>query len=182
MSDETHPPAETVGSPDGESRTEGVSLYLTPAEKDAVEWEAAAADESLSAYLTRLVRQQRQQDAEAELAETLNPENRLLDVAAEATYRMTESVDCVEQMAEYIREMHACSGTYAAANFELLKRDVADPYRQDALRTGRRRMRTPLDDVLGDGDAVERTGQDSDDGEREQSAKERAFGGGGEET
>lgn len=144
-----------------DGRTEPITFYLTAEEKQALQREADDADESLSSHVTRLVRRQRQLDAEEEISENLNPEERLLEIAREATDQIEDSVAEVEHAATDLRDMQARSGVYSIANFELLKDGYADPRRQDALRTGRNRLRQPIEDHNAVEDA--NTGQNTSD-------------------
>ena len=121
------------------ARDTPITLYVEQETKDQLHREADDRDLSLSAYCLQLMDQARQADAQEELSEELNAEQRLLEIAATATEE-------IEQTAEEMRDMNAKLGVYTIANWELLKNSHPDNLRQDALRTGRNRLRTPLDD------------------------------------
>lgn len=139
-----------------------ITLYVSDDEKRTLRREAEAEDLSLSAYCKRLIRQQRSDEAAADVAEQLDPEQRILDLTAEAEQRIQDSVSDVEAVAADLRDMQARSGAYAIATFELVKTDYADPTRRDALATAQERLRMPFEEhdaadtdhaAEGDGDA-----------------------------
>lgn len=155
------------------ARDTPITLYVEQETKDQLHREADDRGLSLSGYCHQLLDQARKEDAQEDLAEELNAEQRLLEIAATATEE-------IEQTADDIRDMNAKLGVYAVANWELLKESHPDSLRQEALRTGRDRLRTPLDehtvDVTPDRDAgdpdVDAAG-DTDDGTTEDDVFDR---------
>ncbi|WP_254547194.1 hypothetical protein [Halomarina pelagica] len=121
------------------ARDAPLTLYVEQETKDQLHREADDRGLSLSAYCHQLLDQARKEDAQEELAEELNAEQRLREIATTATEEL-------QQTAADIRDMNAKLGVYAVANWELLKQEHPDSLRQEALRTGRRRLRTPLGD------------------------------------
>lgn len=137
-----------------DGRTKRVTFYVDEDEREALKREADAAGKSLSSYVLQLVRRQRQLDAEEELSDSLNVEQRLDQIASDAIEDMSEAAQAIE-------EQQRLSGKYSIALWELLKTDYADPRRQQALETSHARLNKVIDMEPPD------TDDDSDDDDRD---------------
>jgi hypothetical protein len=127
------------------ARDTSLTIYVEQDTKDQLRREAEDRDLSLSDYCLGLIDRARKEDAEDDLAESLDAEGRLLSIAAEATDQIEQSTKRVEDVARAIEEIQARTGTYAIANFELLGQSFPDANRRQALTTGRSRVRTPFE-------------------------------------
>lgn len=137
-------------------RDNAISTYVSETTKNEVEERARKEDVTVSTYVADLIRREMRREASDNLAAEIRAEERLQELIALGKDEMRE-------VAREIAEMHAKTGTYAAANFELLKRDHKDALRRDALSTGSRRVRQPLDETLAEFDAESTTIEDSSD-------------------
>lgn len=124
-------------------RDQAINTYVSETTKKEVQERAREQDKSVSTYVADLIRHEMQREATDNLSSEIRAEERLEELIALGKDEMRET-------AREIAEMHAKTGTYAAANFELLKRDHKDALRRDALSTGSRRVREPLDETLAD--------------------------------
>ena len=122
-------------------RDQAINTYVSETTKKEVQERARQADKSVSTYVADLLRREMQREASDNLAAETRAEERLEELIALGK-------DEMRQTAREIADMHAKTGTYAAANFELLKREYNDTLRRDALSTGSRRLREPLDETL----------------------------------
>ena len=128
------------------SRTSPISIYASATDRQRLRDEADDRDMSLSGYIMWIVEQHWQErDVEAE-ADRANVEERVEQMVSAARDDLTKIAENVEQRNDALADMVARSGTYSVATWELLKRDVPDGTRQDALAAGSRRLRD--DDVL----------------------------------
>lgn len=109
------------------SRTKRVTFYVNESEQNALKREADQRDKSLSAYCLQLVRRQRQLDAEEQLSEDLNVEQRLAEVTTQAVEEIEQTVESVEDASDALRDLHARAGTYPLVNFRLLMRQHRPP-------------------------------------------------------
>lgn len=127
-------------------RTKRVTFYVSESEQNALKREAEERDKSLSAYCLQLVRRQRQLDAEDQLAEDLNVEQRLEEITQRAIDRIDDSVDDVEETTEALRDLHARAGNYPLVNFRLLMRAHRPPeaWIDEQFTWSRNRLREPL--------------------------------------
>lgn len=127
-------------------RTKRVTFYVSESEQNALKREAEEQDKSLSAYCLQLIRRQRQLDAEDQLAEDLNVEQRLEEITQQAIDRINDSVGDVEETAEDLRDIHARSANYPLVNFRLLMRQHSPPetWIDDQFTWSRNRLREPL--------------------------------------
>ncbi|KYH24179.1 hypothetical protein HAPAU_38230 [Halalkalicoccus paucihalophilus] len=91
-------------------RTKRVTFYVSESEQNALKREAEERDKSLSAYCLQLIRRQRQLDAEEQLAEDLNVEQRLEEITQRAIDRIDDSVGDVEETTGALRDLHARAG------------------------------------------------------------------------
>lgn len=121
-----------------DGRTKRITFYVNASERDALKQEADDRGKSLSGYCLQLIRRQRQLDAEEQLAEDLNVEQRLTQIIDEAAEDMAEAAQALE-------EQQRLSGKYSIALWELLKADYADPKRKDAIATSHERLNKVID-------------------------------------
>jgi len=124
-----------------------IATYVSDEAKAELDRRADVEGISRSQYLNDLIHREFQRDEQERAASELRAEQRIRAL-------MTEAADEIRQASEEMREMNAKAGAYAAANFELLKRDHTDGVRRDALETGSRRLRQDLDDAHADLDAI----------------------------
>lgn len=140
-------------------RDQAINTYVSETTKSEVTERARLADKSVSTYVADLLRREMRREASDNLAAETRAEERLEELIALGK-------DEMRQTAREIADMHAKTGTYAAANFELLKRDYNDTLRRDALSTGSRRVREPLDETLAnldsEGEPPDETTEDTD--------------------
>lgn len=137
-------------------RDHAINTYVSEMTKNEVTERAREADKTVSTYVADLIQREMQREATDNLSSEYRAEQRLQELIALGKDEMRE-------VAREIADMHAKTGTYAAANFELLKHDYKPAQRTDALSTGSRRVREPLDETLAsmdldaddDGDPVE---------------------------
>jgi hypothetical protein len=122
-------------------RDQAINTYVSETTKTEVEERARQADKSVSTYVADLIRHEMRREASDNLATETRAEERLEELIALGK-------DEMRQTAREIANIHSKTGTYAAANFELLKRDFSDTRRRDALATGSCRVRQPLDETL----------------------------------
>lgn len=160
---------------DDGGRTKRITFYVSEDERKALKREAEEQDKSLSGYVLQLVRRQRQLDAEEEIAENLNPEERLLEIARQATDRIEESAENVESVADDmegvaddVKDIHARAGTYPLVNFRLLMRQYGppEPWVNDQFRWASTKLKHPLsehDPLAGIGDGSDESSTDSRD-------------------
>lgn len=149
-------------------RTKRVTFYVSESEQNALKREAEEQDKSLSAYCLQLIRRQRQLDAEDQLAEDLNVEQRLEEITQRAIDRIDDSVEDVEETTEALRDLHARAGNYPLVNFRLLMRQHKPPeaWVDEQFKWSRNRLREPLaehDPV--DGLMTDESSDDTDDGD-----------------
>ncbi|MDL5363898.1 hypothetical protein [Halalkalicoccus sp. NIPERK01] len=127
-------------------RTKRVTFYVSESEQNALKREADERDKSLSAYCLQLIRRQRQLDAEDQLAEDLNVEQRLEEITQRAIDRIDDSVEDVEETTEALRDLHARAGNYPLVNFRILMRAHRPPeaWINEQFTWSRNRLREPL--------------------------------------
>ena len=127
-------------------RTKRVTFYVSEIEQNALKREAEERDKSLSAYCLQQIRRQRQLDAEEQLAEDLNVEQRLEEITQRAIDRIDDSVGDVEETTEALRDLHARAGNYPLVNFRLLMRQHRPPeaWVDEQFKWSRNRLREPL--------------------------------------
>lgn len=127
-------------------RTKRVTFYVSESEQNALKREADERGKSLSAYCLQLIRRQRQLDAEEQLAEDLNVEQRLEEITQRAIDRIDDSVGEVEETTEALRDLHARAGNYPLVNFRILMRQHRPPeaWIDEQFTWSRNRLREPL--------------------------------------
>ncbi|WP_211330711.1 plasmid mobilization protein [Halalkalicoccus subterraneus] len=160
-----------------QGRTEAVTFYLTPDEKQAVKREADEIGDTLSTYCVRLLRRQRQQEGLEEKADELNVEQRFDELASKAIDRIEESVESVEDATEDLNDIQRTAGTYPIVNFRLLMRQYSppEPWVNDEFALAATKLTKPVgdhdptaelssDDNSGGGDEENTNGDDSQGG------------------
>lgn len=128
------------------ARDKKITLYVEQEKKDDLAREANDRNLSLSEYILQLVDQSRLADTQEDIARERNAEERLEAIVAQAKDELAQIAANVDERNRALADMNAKLGVYAIANWELLKPDVSDTRRQDALAAGRRRLRDPLAD------------------------------------
>lgn len=135
------------------TRDNRITIYVDDKTAREIEHRAVAEDETISTHLDRVIRRYYQMEADNQHARNVKAEERIREL-------VTLAADEVRGAAEDLRETNAKTGTYAAANFELLADDHRDGRQCDALENGSERMdeplQTTLDDLSGDGDGDDR--------------------------
>lgn len=131
-----------------DSRTNRITFYVDDEEKQALQREANNAGESMSSYCLRLIRQQRKQETEDQLAEDFNVEQRLEEITQRAIDRIDERHEKVEETTEALRDLHARAGNYPLVNFRLLMRTHRPPeaWIDEQFEWSRTRLREPVSD------------------------------------
>lgn len=159
-------------------RTEQITVYVTEERKVELEQRAADEDESVSGIINDMIARQLQQEAQDAIASEVRAEERIQEL-------MTLGKEEMIEVAREIRDMNAKFGTYAVANFELMKQDHTAYERKEALRTGARRLRQDLDTVAEDlaAETSDSTGDGTDaTPTTETAARKLADAGGGQST
>lgn len=124
-------------------RSERITVYVTEERKAELEQRADEQDESVSGLINECIDRRFQQEAQEAIASEVRAEERIQEL-------MTLGKEELVETAKEIRDMNAKFGTYAIANFELMKQEHTDYARKEALRTGARRLRQDLDAVAAD--------------------------------
>ncbi len=130
------------------SRTNRISVYVSDSDQSRLEREADDAGMSLSGYVMHLVERQWQaQDTEA-TADQLDVEEKVERIVADARDELLGIARSVEQRNDDVADMTARAGAYSIANFELHKDEFDPPEarKAEALLTGSRRLRDPIDE------------------------------------
>lgn len=145
-------------------RDQAINTYVSQTTKSEVQERARQADKSVSTYVADLLRREMQREAADNLAAETRAEERLEEL-------VELGKDEMRQVARDIADMHAKTGTYAAANFELLKHNHKDAIRRDALGTASRRIREPLDETLANLDSEGQSLDENGDNTNESSGR-----------
>lgn len=123
-------------------RTSQITIYVTTERKTELEQLADDQDDSVSGVINDMVGRQLQEEAQEAISSETRAEERIQEL-------LSLGVEEMEKTAAEIRDMNAKFGTYAIANFEMLKQSHTDHVRKTALSTGARRIRKDLDTVSG---------------------------------
>ena len=139
------------------SNTSPVSLYVSEAERNRLEREAEAADESLSSYVMGHVRDEWDREDTEAAAARMDAEEKIELLVADAKDELTSIAESIEEQNAAQRDMLAIAGKYPIANWEVMKYidDPPESVRTDALETAERRLRKP-------GEQAEPTDTDDD--------------------
>ena len=124
-------------------RDNEITVYVSDETKQEIKQRADDEDKTISTYVDGVLRRYFIMEDEEQVATETRAEQRLEELIALGK-------DELQETAQEIAEMNTKMGAYAAANFELMKRDYHEARRRDALSTGARRIRTPITDVLED--------------------------------
>ena len=133
------------------SRDTPITFYVEETEAESLRREADRQDKTLSTHVYDLVTAERDRKTADERLRELNAEERIDGLLAD-----------VRDLHADMAAMTARAGTYSIANFELLKRDHPDSLRQDALDTGSRWLRTPLEEHDYERGAVDESNETED--------------------
>jgi hypothetical protein len=124
-------------------RDNEITVYVSDETKQEIKQRADDEDKTISTYVDGVLRRYFIMEDEEQVATETRAEQRLEELIALGK-------DELQETAQEIAKMNTKMGAYAAANFELMKRDYHEARRRDALSTGARRIRTPVADVLDD--------------------------------
>lgn len=121
-------------------RTHQITIYVTAERKTELQQRADDRDDSVSGVINDMIERQLQHEAQDVIASETRAEERIQELVSLGVEEMAAT-------AAEIRDMNAKFGTYAIANFEMLKRDHSAHVRKTALTTGARRIRQDLDTI-----------------------------------
>lgn len=116
------------------NRSEKVEFYVTPDKKQEIERAADEAEMTLSSWCASRIDEILHQDALEAKNQEYQAEQRIEELIARAT-------DEIEAAAEDLRETQVKSGVYSIATWELVKQDIGEVQRQDALSDAASRVR-----------------------------------------
>ncbi|WP_226023658.1 hypothetical protein [Halomicrobium salinisoli] len=115
-------------------RSEKVEFYVTPNKKQAIEQAATEAEMTVSTWCASRIDEILHEDALEAKSQEYQVEQRIEELIARAT-------DEIEAAAEEIRETQVKSGVYSIATWELVKQDIGDAQRKNALSDAAARVR-----------------------------------------
>jgi len=118
-------------------RDNKLTVYVADGTKAELERRAQQEGMDVSPYIDAALRRYFTMEAEEEIATEIRAAERIEELVALGK-------DELEETAREIAEMNTKMGTYAIANFELLKGEHTDAMRRDALATGAERIREDL--------------------------------------
>lgn len=116
------------------NRSEKVEFYVTPDKKQEIEAAADDAEMTVSSWCASRIDEILHQDALEETAQEHRAEQRIEELIARAT-------DEIEAAADDLRETQVKSGVYSIATWELVKQDIGEVQRQNALSDAAQRVR-----------------------------------------
>lgn len=116
------------------NRSEKVEFYVTPDRKQEIERAADEADMTVSSWCASRIDQVLHSDALEAKSQEYRAEQRIEELIARAT-------DEIEAAAEDLRETQVKSGVYSIATWELIKQDIGEVQRQNALSDAATRVR-----------------------------------------
>ena len=127
------------------SNASPISLYVSEAERNRLEREAEAADESLSSYVMGHVRDEWDREDTEAAAARMDAEEKIELLVADAKDELASIAESIEEQNAAQRDMLAIAGKYPIANWEAMKYidDPPESVRTDALETAERRLRKP---------------------------------------
>jgi len=127
------------------SNASPISLYVSEAERNRLEREAEAADESLSSYVMGHVRDEWDREDTEAAAARMDAEEKIEMLVADAKDELTSIAESIEEQNAAQRDMLAIAGKYPIANWEAMKYidDPPESVRADALETAERRLQKP---------------------------------------
>lgn len=127
------------------ARDNQLTVYIEDDLKQELERNADEEDQTVSTYAANLLERQLQSDATDQIEREQNAEERLNELIALGKDELTRMGTEVAELQQDIRELHAKTGVYAVANWEVLKQGVDDDARRAALSTGSQRLRDDCD-------------------------------------
>ncbi|SFS09966.1 hypothetical protein SAMN05216559_3630 [Halomicrobium zhouii] len=116
------------------NRSEKVEFYVTPDKKQEIVQAADEAETTVSTWCASRIDEILHNDALEAKSQEHQAEQRLQELIARAT-------DEIEAAAEDLRETQIKSGVYSIATWELVKQDIGEVQRQDALSDAASRVR-----------------------------------------
>ena len=116
------------------NRSEKVEFYVTPDKKQEIEQAAGEADMTVSSWCASRIDEILHNDALEAKSQEYQAEQRIEELIARAT-------DEIEEAAEDLRETQVKSGVYSIATWELIKQDIGEVQRQNALSDAANRVR-----------------------------------------
>lgn len=147
------------------ARDNQLTVYIEDDIKQELERNAAEEDQTVSTYAANLLERQLQADATDEIEREQNAEERLNELIALGKDELTQMGTEITELQQDIRELHAKTGVYAVANWEVLKQGVDDEERRAALSTGSQRLRDDCDPA--DAEPATETGETTATDERQ---------------
>lgn len=127
------------------ARDNQLTVYIEDDLKQELERNADEEDQTVSTYAANLLERQLHTDATDEITREQNAEERLNELIALGKDELTQMGAEVADLQQDIRELHAKTGVYAIANWEVVKQGVDDDARRAALSTGSQRLRDDRD-------------------------------------
>lgn len=146
------------------ARDNQLTIYVEDDLKQELERNAADEDQTVSTYAASLLERQLQADATDQITREQDAEERLNELIALGKDELIQMGTEITELQQDIRELHAKTGVYAVANWEVLKQGVDDDARRDALSTGSKRLRDDRDPADAEPGSDE-SGDDDDDRE-----------------
>jgi sugar-specific transcriptional regulator TrmB len=129
------------------ARDNQLTIYVEDDIKQELERNANEEDQTVSTYAANLLERQLQTDATDQIEREQNAEERINELIALGKDELTQMGTEIADLQQDIRELHAKTGVYAVANWEVLKQSVDDDERRAALSTGSQRLRDDRDPV-----------------------------------
>ena len=127
------------------ARDNQLTVYIEDDLKQELERNATEEDQTVSTYAANLLERQLHADATDQIEREQNAEERLNELIALGKDELTQMGTEITELQQDIRELHAKTGVYAVANWEVLKQGVDDDARRAALSTGSQRLRDDHD-------------------------------------
>ena len=148
------------------ARDNQLTVYIEDDLKQELERNAEDEDQTVSTYAANLLERQLQTDATDQIEREQNVEERLNELIALGKDELTQVGTEITELQQDIRELHAKTGVYAIANWEVVKQGVDDEARRAALSTGSKRLRDDRDpaDAEPTGETTETGGSDERQG------------------
>jgi hypothetical protein len=147
------------------ARDNQLTIYVEDDIKQELERNADEEDQTISTYAANLLERQLQADATDQIEREQNAEERLNELIALGKDELTQMGTEIADLQQDIRELHAKTGVYAVANWEVLKQSVGDDERRAALSTGSQRLRDDRDPA--DAEPADETAETSAPDERQ---------------
>lgn len=146
------------------ARDNQLTIYVEDDLKQELERNSDEEDQTVSTYAANLLERQLQADATDQIEREQNAEERLNELIALGKDELTQMGTEIADLQQDIRELHAKTGVYAVANWEVLKQSVDDDERRAALSTGSHRLRDDRDPA--DAEPADETAETSATDER----------------